>query len=117
MGMAAAMGEWVPDVVEFKYYLLRCSFGLGGEPLRYKGGAGPKNEAEFRACVHKLRTAIPAGVGDRRLILLYERAYNRRSRYSFHRSYGDLAVGKDLAEVPSLAVGPLEARVLRPRQA
>jgi hypothetical protein len=23
----------------------------------FKGGRGPKNEAEFNACVHKLRTA------------------------------------------------------------
>src|SRR6266511_4274431 len=41
-------------VVEFKYYLVRRTFGLRGEPLGYKGGAGPKNEAEFRDCVHKL---------------------------------------------------------------
>ena len=41
--------------VEFKYYVLRRTLGLRGEFLGYKGGAGPKNEEEFRDCVHKLR--------------------------------------------------------------
>jgi hypothetical protein len=101
-------------VIEFKYYLLRRTVGLRGELLGYKGGAGLQNEAEFRRCVNKLRTAaLPAELNDRRLILLYERDYGRRSRYSFHLSYGNLRAGQDYAEVISIAVGPLEARVLR----
>jgi hypothetical protein len=102
-------------IIEFKYYMRRRTFGLGGKPLSFKGGPGPKNEAEFNACLEKLCTAVPTGVGDRRLILVYEREANGRSRYSFDRSYGGLAVGDDVTDVQSLAVGPLEGRVLRPR--
>jgi hypothetical protein len=102
-------------IIEFKYYMRRSTFGLGGEFLGFKGGPGPKNEGEFNACVMKLRTVVPTGVADRRLILVYEREANGRSRYSFGRSYGGLAVGDDLSDVQPLAVGPLEGRVLRPR--
>jgi hypothetical protein len=103
-------------VIEFKYYMRRSTFGLGGEFLRFKGGAGTQNEREFKICVQKLRTnAGLTGVADRRLILVYEREANGRSRHSFDRSYGGLAVGDDLTDVQSLAVGPLEGRVLRPR--
>jgi hypothetical protein len=35
--------------------------GLQGEPLGFKGGPGPKNETEFKACVHKLRTGRSGG--------------------------------------------------------
>jgi hypothetical protein len=102
-------------VIEFKYYMQRRKFGLGGEFLGFKGGPGPKNEGEFYASVKKLRTVVPPGVADRRLILVYVREANGRSRYSFDRSYGGLAVGDDLADVQSLAVGPLKGKVLRPR--
>jgi len=102
-------------VIEFKYYMQRRTFGLGDEFLRFKGGPGPKNEGEFYACVNKLRTDVPPGVADRRLILVYVREANGRSRYSFDQSYGGLAVGGDLTDVQPLAVGPLEGRVLRPR--
>ena len=80
-----------------------------------KGGPGPQNEREFDHCVKRLRTAVLPGVADRRLILVYVREANGRSRYSFDRSYGGLAVGDDLTDVQSLAVVPLEGRVLRPR--
>jgi hypothetical protein len=105
----------VATVIEFKYYLRRRKLGLGGEHLGFKGGPGPKNEAEFYDCVQKLRTAVLPGVADRRLILVYQRESNGRYRYSFDRSYRGLAVGDDLTDVQSLAVGPLEGRVLRPR--
>jgi hypothetical protein len=102
-------------VIEFKYYMRRRTIGLGGEHLGFKGGPGPQNEKEFNDCVQKLRTAVLPGVADRRLILVYEREANGRSRHSFDRSYGGLAVGDDLTDVQSLAVGPLEGRVLRLR--
>src|SRR5919112_2713985 len=66
------IGE-LATVIEFKYYVQRRSQGLQGELLGFKGGPGPKNEAEFNFCVQKLRTAVLTGVGDRRLILVYER--------------------------------------------
>lgn len=102
-------------VIEFKYYMQRRKLGLRGEHLGFKGGPGPQNETEFNACVRKLRTAVPPGVGDQRLVLVYEREANRKSGHSFDRSYRNLAASDDLAEVQSLAVGPLEGRVLRPR--
>jgi hypothetical protein len=101
--------------IEFKYYMQRHTLGLGGEQLGPKGGPGPKNEGEFNRCVQKLRTVVLPGVGDRRLILVYVREANGRSRYSFDRSYGGLAVGDDLTDVQSLTVGSLEGKVLRPR--
>jgi hypothetical protein len=102
-------------VIEFKYYMRRRTFGLGGEDLGPKGGPGSQNVREFNRCVQKLRTTVLSGVADRRLILVYVREANSRSRYSFHRSYGELAVDNDLTDVQPLAVGDLEARVLRPR--
>jgi hypothetical protein len=102
-------------IIEFKYYLRRRTFGLGSEPLRFKGGPGPKNETEFKKCLSGLRTAVLTGVADRRLILVYEREAKGRSLHSFGRSYGGLAVGDDVTDVQSLAVGPLEGRILRPR--
>ena len=102
-------------IIEFKYYMRRRTLGLEGEHLRFKGGPGPQNEREFNLCVKKLRTAGLPGVADRRLILVYEREVNGRYRNSFDRSYGGLAVGDDLTDVQSLAVSPLEGRVLRPR--
>jgi hypothetical protein len=102
-------------VIEFKYYMRRRKLELGGEQLGFKGGPGRQNEREFDDCVARLRTAGLPGVGDRRLILVYEREGNGRFRRSFDRSYGGLAVGDDLADVQSLAVGSLEGRVLRPR--
>jgi hypothetical protein len=100
-------------VFELKYYLLRHTVGPNGRP-KYKGGAGPKNEDEFRKCLRKLRTAqLPAGV-DRRLVLVYQREYPPKFKNSYHRSYGDLATGSDIGEVVGITVGKLEARVLRP---
>jgi hypothetical protein len=107
--------DTLATVIEFKYYMRRPILGLEGEHLRFKGGPGPKNKDEFNACVKKLRTAVLPGVADRRLILVYEREANGRSLYSFHQSYGGLAVGDDLTDVQPLAVDPLEGRVLRPR--
>jgi hypothetical protein len=101
--------------IEFKYYMQRHTLGFGGEQLGPKGGPGPKNEGEFNRCVQKLRTVVLPGVGDRRLILVYVREANGRSRYSFDRSYGGLAVGDDLTDVQSLTVGSLEGKVLSPR--
>jgi hypothetical protein len=84
--------DTLATVIEFKYYMRRPILGLEGEHLRFKGGPGPKNKDEFNAC-----------------------EANGRSLYSFHQSYGGLAVGDDLTDVQPLAVDPLEGRVLRPR--
>jgi hypothetical protein len=102
-------------IIEFKYYLKRRTRGLRDEHLGFKGGPGPQNEAEFRACVQKLRTAALPDIADRRLVLVYERESYGRSRHSFDHSFRDLSTGEDLIDVHSLTVGPLEGRVLRPR--
>jgi len=104
-------------IIEFKYYMRRRTYGLHGDPLAYKGGAGPKNEKEFNDCVKKLRTSLPPEVGDGRLVLIYDRESDRQPQYSFHRSYGHLAASADLMDVRSLTVGRLEGRVLRPSRA
>jgi len=100
-------------LIEFKYYILRRTIDLDGQPLRYKGGAGPKNESEFWDCVRKLRDTAPAAVADRFLVLIYERETKRASKYSFHASYGRLSSEPPVADVWAHRDGPLEARVLR----
>ncbi len=47
-----AVNTWI----EFKYYVLRRMFVLDGVAGRYKGGAGPKNEAQFHTCVESCGT-------------------------------------------------------------
>jgi hypothetical protein len=61
------------SLIEFKYYLLRRTYRLDGSPGPKKGGAGPKNEREFGACLDKLRNTIVDGIDQRRLVLVYER--------------------------------------------
>lgn len=101
------------SLIEFKYYLLRRTTDLDGTQRAFKGGAGPKNESEFWRCVRKLESASLDGISGRYLVLVYERAYAKRSRYSFHKSYGDLGASDSVKTVWSIGVGPLEGRVLR----
>jgi hypothetical protein len=104
------------SLIEFKYYLLRRNYHLDGTPGPKKGAAGTKNEAEFHACINKLRNSVLDGIDERRLVLVYERddhVPGRGSR-SLHSSYGQLAPSTSLARVWSFASGPLEARVLEP---
>ena len=91
-------------IIEFKYYLLRQTFDLQGKMRGYKGGAGPKNEAEFRDCLHKLRTTVVSREVGRYLVLVYQRDYVHNSRCSFPRSYGELSKDKNIAEVWPLVV-------------
>ena len=104
----------IATVLEFKYYIRRRTFDLRGNPLDFKGGPGMQNEREFNDCARKLRNAALPGVEDRRLILIYERDWIGKFRRSFHQSFGELAVGADIADVQALAEGPLESRILRP---
>jgi hypothetical protein len=104
----------VATLIEFKYYLHRRSADLDGTAGRPKGGAGPKNEAEFAACLAKLRTTAVPGVAQRALVLVYERDDDRGRETSFHGSYGALEESAAVARVWRLAEGPLEARVLQP---
>lgn len=76
-------------LVEFKYYLLRRNFDLSSAPGRRKGGPGSQNEAEFYACLNKLRDTVVEGIDHRRLVLVYQRD-DRPTRRAFHRSYGEL---------------------------
>jgi len=80
-------------LIEFKYYLTRPLVGLDGSRVRWKGGAGPKNEGEFRTCVAKLRHCKHAPIHAKYLVLAYERNTPRKSGASFHASYRDLARG------------------------
>ena len=76
-------------VVELKFYVHRRTFTLDGAGT-WKGGPGPKNEGEFRACVKKLRGFCLPGITDRFLVLVYELGNPRNSTYSFERTYDDL---------------------------
>jgi len=100
-------------LIEFKYYLLRRTRRLDGSVGNFKGGAGPKNESEFWRCVEKIATAAPAEVQDRFLVLVYEREYKKRSRYSFHGSFGGIEPDGFVTRVWPTSIGPLEGRVLQ----
>lgn len=100
-------------LIEFKYYVLRRNTGLDGTPGGFKGGAGRKNESEFWRCVEKLATQVPGGVAERFLVLVYEREYSKRSRYSFHASFGSIEPNGSVTDVWSISDGPLEGRVLK----
>jgi len=104
----------VNTLIEFKYYLLRRTYGLDGVAGQAKGGPSLKNEAEFQACLGKLRDTVVPGIEQRRLILVYERDGNSSRRRSLHRSYGELQPGPTIARVWPLSVGQLEGRVLEP---
>lgn len=103
-------------LIEFKYYLRRRTYRLDGTPGRRKGGAGVKNEAEFRACVDKLRAATVSGIDQRRLVLVYEREdqHGGTGSRSFHDSYGRLEASAELARVWRVSQGRLEARIVEP---
>lgn len=99
-------------IIEFKYYLLRSRFDLGGNPVSHKGGAGTKNEAEFWKCVKKLRECHVEGIHEKFLVLVFQNDYSKTSKHSFVNSYGSLATNGDIAAVESLSEGPLDARIL-----
>ena len=86
-------------LVEFKYYISRRTIGLDGKPGQWKGEAGPGNEGEFWACVRKLRERSDESIHHKYLILIYERPYERKSKYSFTRSYDSLGANDDLLGV------------------
>lgn len=108
-----AQCEAQSTLIEFKYYVLRRTSGLDGTPGGFKGGAGPKNENEFWRCVEKLATQVPDSIAERFLVLIYEREYGRRSRYSFHTSFGAIEPKGPVTDVWSISDGPLEGRVLK----
>ena len=77
-------------LIEIKFYMPDRTFALDGTPGNWKGGAGPKNESEFSACVDKLRSTNLASISHKFLILVYESRTVRQSKYSFSKSYEDL---------------------------
>ena len=90
-------------LIEFKYYISRRTRELDGTLGAWKGGASPKNEGEFRQCVAKLRRCSCQPIHHKYLILVYERECERRSRYSFARSYDALCDGDGIAEVHTVS--------------
>jgi len=86
-------------LVEFKCYILRRSMQLDGQPGKWKGGAGPKNEEEFQRNLHKLHECSIASIHSRHMVLCYQRDYARSSRHSFERSYGRIEPGELIERV------------------
>ncbi|MEM7682804.1 MAG: hypothetical protein AAF288_12675 [Planctomycetota bacterium] len=99
-------------LVEFKYYLTRPNIDLEGKQRGWKGGAGPKNEHEFWACVDKLGRTAPAGVDHRFLVLVYESYSPRSSRYSYAASYFGISEDDRLGRVTKVTGDQLEAQVI-----
>jgi len=93
----------VNSLIEFKYYISRRTREIDGTLGGWKGGAGPQNESEFRQCVEKLRRCSYQPIHHKYLILVYERECERRSRYSFARSYDALCDGDGIAEVHTVS--------------
>lgn len=86
-------------LIEFKYYISRRTREIDGTLGGWKGGAGSQNEGEFEQCVDKLRRCCHRPIHRKCLILVYERSYDRRSRYSFAKSYDDLSGNRQIAQV------------------
>ena len=86
-------------LIEFKYYVSRRTREINGGLGQWKGGAGPKNEGEFEQCVDKLRRCRYRPIHRKYLTLVYERGSDRRSRYSFAKSYDDLSGNRQIAQV------------------
>ena len=76
--------------VELKFYIMRQTRELDGRLGQWKGEAGSQNEREFWACVDKLHQLGCPGIGHKYLVLIYQRANPRKSKYSFALSYDDL---------------------------
>jgi hypothetical protein len=92
-------------LIEFKFYVCRQSHSLDRRHLHWKGGAGPRNAGEFWTCVKKLRHLSVDGIDRKYLILVYSRAGNPRSQYSFAKSYDDVKAGPDIRVVERIKHG------------
>ncbi len=102
-------------LIEFKYYIYRRTTELDGTAGRWKGGAGPANEREFRTCLEKLRSPlVPPRIDHRRLVLVYERDAPAPFRNTFHRSFGSLERSPLIAASEPRSGNRLEARILTP---
>ncbi len=79
-------------VVEFKFYLgANRTRSLDGKLGGWKGGPSLQNEAEFQACVNKLKALSYPTLNLKFLVLVYRRGIVRDgSKHSFERSYADL---------------------------
>ena len=76
-------------LVEFKYYVIRALKDLDGALIRWKGGAGFKNEEEFCQCIDKVREISNPRINYRYLVLAYENSTHKRT-YSFSDNYDNL---------------------------
>lgn len=101
-------GDAIYVLVEFKFYLMRRTLELNGHLGSWKGEAGPQNESEFWACVGKLHDQRDAAVQQGYLILVYQRDYPLRSKYSFAKSYDGLAAGTKIGAVTDIPHGMAE---------
>jgi len=95
--LAQADGE--NHLVEFKCYIQRRSMRLDGQPGGWKGGAGPKNEGEFRRNIRKLHECSISPIHARHIVLCYERRSARPSHYSFDQSYASMQPGEMIERV------------------
>jgi len=89
-------------VVEFKFYFgANRTRSLDGKLGGWKGGPSLQNEAEFQACVTKLKALSYPKLNLKFLVVVYRRGIVRdRSKHSFERSYADLTpFGLDSFEV------------------
>ena len=92
----------VAVLVEFKFYFMRQTCELDDRPAGWKGGAGPQNQSEFWKCVQKLHKVTQHKVQHRFLILVYQRAYPRQSKYSFAKSYDNLPLRQAMKSVKNV---------------
>ncbi len=82
-------------LVEFKFYGYNRLYDLDGEPGHWKGGAGSKNQQEFRQCVGKLKKFRDDRIAAKYLVLVYQNGPWRGNRgnhkHSFEESYANLS--------------------------
>jgi hypothetical protein len=101
------------SIIEFKYHVLRPRLDIDGKAVGFKGGAGKKNEGEFKKCIKKLRDYSNPKVQSKYMVLIYQVKYQKQSKHSYHSSYGELKSDDDILMVSRVeGPGQLAARVL-----
>ncbi|MBM4019877.1 MAG: hypothetical protein FJ288_16405 [Planctomycetes bacterium] len=88
-------------LIEFKFLVMRRTQELDGRRGHWKGEAGTQNEDEFWACVKKLREQRYP-VKHKYVLLVYQKSYPLRSKYSFAKSYDNLAHDRGISTVTDI---------------
>jgi len=100
-------------VVEFKFYVPKRMYSLTGQHVKWKGGAGLKNQSEFRQCLEKLRALQLADIQHRFLVLAYAATTEKPGKHSPAGSYGSLeSFGVDRVDLVKHAFAEMVCKLI-----